>query len=843
MNALHAVHVVLFAGAGLACLGAVVQTRRLAARGVRRGLVGLLVLSGLWALAVVGQLLALTLRTKEAMYTAGLVAGFGTVFAWLYFVSAYTGRQYHHDSRLVAVAATVYALPVTVKLTNHLHGVYFTARLEPTPFPHMIVSHGAVHWLTAGVAYALSALGFWILYDAFRDRDIPPSLYALVGATALPALPTLLSSTIPGLVEVNYEPIGVAVFAIGALFFAQDSFLELSSPGHSQFVDVLSEGVMLVGENGRVVSYNDNAEDVYPALARGEDALSAIDDDLASLPVGDRCVVTTSVDGQTRHFQTRKEDIAAGPQFLATAITLNDVTRLVNLEEITAVHRRINEAIIEEETESAVKARICEELAAVESYRFAWIGRADDGGVTPRYVAGEPGGYVDGVTTDPDDSRAPVVAATAEREGTPRAVTAVEDGRDDWQRRAAKLGVTACIALSLDPGKDGGDVLGVYTTDEGGFSEPEQATLAEIRETLQHAISAIRTNEEARRFQKAVNQSGYALFVTDTDGTIRYVNPAFEEITGYAASEAIGRTPDLLAGERDSTAAWEAAADGSVWEGDVQNRRKGGERYWARRTVAPVADENGEITAIVAIEVDVTDRRVRQQRLTVLNRVLRHNLRNRMNVIAGNTSLMLDETSDSPDVLEPAERIRDTAAELIELSEKAHTAERLIDSVEHETRRVEFGALLADVESELTAKFPDRSVTVSYPETSGVTVDSALRPALLELAYNGLEHDEGDPHVRIDAAVDDGGDRTAVTVTVADDGPGLPDHEREVLESGDESALKHGSGLGLWLVNWLVVQCGGRLEIDVDGSGTTVTVSVPARTDRPARADDRSIPQ
>ncbi|WP_302080231.1 PAS domain S-box protein [Salinibaculum rarum] len=847
MNALHTMYILLFTGAGFTCLGTLLQTRRLASRDVRRGLAALLVLSGLWALAVVAQLLASSFAVKKLLYTVGLVFGFGTVFAWLYFVSAYTGRQFHRDRKVVAAGAGLFGLAALIKVTNSIHGAYFTATLKATPFSHIVVDHSAIHWLLTGVAYTLSGVGFWLIYDAFKGRETPVTLYALIGATALPIVPYFLAALFPDLLlRVNYEPLGVAIFAVGVLFFVQDSFLELSSPGHSQLVDILSEGVVLLDENDGVVSYNDHAKEAFSELTQAGN-IEAVDADLAALSVGEQCIVTTTVDGVTHNYQATRKAIDTGPQFIATAVTLTRVTRLVHLEEITRVHSKVNEAIIEEQTQQGIKERVCDELASVDAYQLVWIGTSDGTDVAPEYVAGETDEYLSEGLVDPasgDTAQDPVVEAVTNPDQPPGFVETIDDeGGSGWQRAAAKAGITACLTMSLSPGEQNGSVLGIYTSAEEGFSESEQAMFAEIRETLQHAISAIEAHEEARQFQAAVNQAGYALFITDVDGTIRYVNPAFEESTGYRTSEVIGRTPDFLTEDTDCVSVWDDVTSGSVWEGDVHNRRKGGGHYWARRTVAPVTDGSGEVTAVVAIDVDVTDERVRQQRLTVLNRVVRHNLRNRMNVIAGNASVLLHEDEPTPDGAEPAAQIRDTASELIELSEKAHTAEQLIDASENSEENIGLATLLKGLRDKMASEYPESTIETSLPKNSDISVDAALKPALVELASNGLEHGGSDPHLRIDATVESASesDREEVVLTIADDGPGLPEAEREVLENGEESALRHGSGLGLWLVNWLILQSGGTLDISVDSSGTTVTARVPTQSSQKTYAPNRSV--
>ena len=93
---------------------------------------------------------------------------------------------------------------------------------------------------------------------------------------------------------------------------------------------------------------------------------------------------------------------------------------------------------------------------------------------------------------------------------------------------------------------------------------------------------------QLRRFQEAVEASGHAIFITDADGTIEYVNTAFEEITGYSRAEVMGETPDILNSGKMSVEyyeeLWETISSGSVWEGEIVDRRKDGELYTSRLT-------------------------------------------------------------------------------------------------------------------------------------------------------------------------------------------------------------------------------------------------------------------
>ena len=130
-----------------------------------------------------------------------------------------------------------------------------------------------------------------------------------------------------------------------------------------------------------------------------------------------------------------------------------------------------------------------------------------------------------------------------------------------------------------------------------------------------------RRKERTRRLrtlEQAVEQAGHAVYITDTDGTIEYVNPAFEEITGYDESTAVGETPSILSsGTRDDgyyERLWQTVLDGEVWQEEIENERADGQRYCAEQTVAPIVDD-GDVVNFVAIQQDITQRKRQRQQL------------------------------------------------------------------------------------------------------------------------------------------------------------------------------------------------------------------------------------
>jgi PAS domain S-box-containing protein len=110
----------------------------------------------------------------------------------------------------------------------------------------------------------------------------------------------------------------------------------------------------------------------------------------------------------------------------------------------------------------------------------------------------------------------------------------------------------------------------------------------------------------------AVEQAAEAIVVTDTAGTIRYVNPAFSTLTGYSPVEAVGQNPRILRSGRQApeyyAALWQTIGRGQVWSGVLVNRRKDGSEYPEEMTITPVRDAGGVVTSFIAIKQDVTDR-------------------------------------------------------------------------------------------------------------------------------------------------------------------------------------------------------------------------------------------
>lgn len=336
-----------------------------------------------------------------------------------------------------------------------------------------------------------------------------------------------------------------------------------------------------------------------------------------------------------------------------------------------------------------------------------------------------------------------------------------------------------------------------------------------------------------RLFRRGVEQASHSIFVTEPDGTIIYVNPAFETQTGYDRQEAIGEDPSILKSGKQSDefyrGLWETILGGETWEADIVNRRKSGELYQVRQEISPITDDGGEITHFVAIQSDVTDRRLREQQLDVFNRILRHNIRNEMTKVSMQTDSLRQTGGDEQ--LAHAAKIDDAVESLTKLSAKATTVRSLFRQERDREQSIRVADAVEPVIDECEDRHPDITIDVDVPDGLRISGDNRLRVALEELLENAVVHnDQAVPKIELTATRYE---RTAgnewIDIVVADNGPGIPEHEQEPFETGTETELRHSSGLDLWIVYWAASLLGGELSISSRSPrGSKVTLTLPA---------------
>ncbi|MFB6295949.1 MAG: histidine kinase N-terminal 7TM domain-containing protein [Halobacteriales archaeon] len=304
--------------------------------------------------------------------------------------------------------------------------------------------------------------------------------------------------------------------------------------------------------------------------------------------------------------------------------------------------------------------------------------------------------------------------------------------------------------------------------------------------------------------------------VVGPEGRIRDYNPTAETILGEIRIDQ----------DAEAVLPSDVTPDG----GELVVESAAGERMFRTRSTR-LRDRQGREAGRIVYLQDVTGIVEREQRISVLNRILRHNVRNELNVAAGHLETLEEEVSG--DTREHVESAIESTDRVVAFAEKARHVQRTLTDSDRDIR-VSTVAVVERVVTGARDRHPGAEVEVHPPadgESPARVVDRDLfELAVEELIKNAVIHsDRENPGVVV--SIRRSGDEVAVSVV--DDGPGIPEAEREVLTTGAETQLEHASGLGLWLVYWTASLSGGELSFDEnEPRGSVVTLSLPA-ADRP----------
>lgn len=398
--------------------------------------------------------------------------------------------------------------------------------------------------------------------------------------------------------------------------------------------------------------------------------------------------------------------------------------------------------------------------------------------------------------------------------------------------------------IEADPGTlsttASGDQLHLLTADGdrlpvevrvAAFSiDGHRLTQAVVRDLSdQHRIAADLERTE-RHLSSVLDHLPAVLFAVEPDGTITHIEGTGLERLGIVPGAITGDDLFEVFGEfEDVTATVERALEGESF-GRLVTFGGVPFRVWFH----PVRAPDGSLDRVVGLALDVTEDRRRNQLLQVLNRVLRHNLRNELNIVLGAVEIARDAIGDrsetasagTAEALDALDRVTGATERLLRMSEKA----RAVGEVESELDDDGPHDLAGTVRSAcatVEARFPDAVIDCWLPDDDARIAAVGFEEAIEELLDNAVRHNDTDqPQVAITVQLHERPGRE-IEVTVVDDGPGLSEMEREVLRTGHESPLRHSGGLGLWLVNWVVMTAGGDLGIERSDSGTTVTMTLP----------------
>jgi len=374
-----------------------------------------------------------------------------------------------------------------------------------------------------------------------------------------------------------------------------------------------------------------------------------------------------------------------------------------------------------------------------------------------------------------------------------------------------------------------------------------------VRETRNKLL----TTEQYRKLLMAVEQSPVTVMMTDNNGTIEYVNPKFEMITGYSADEAIGKKPRLLKSGNMPVEVyeelWDTLLAGKVWRGELHNKKKSGELYWEYATISPMIDNDGNITNFIAVKEDITQQKKLEEQLKHALKMeaigqlaggIAHDFNNVLGIIRGSIHFLLQEIT-KPKLKKYISMIdsavdRGTAitGRLLTFARKEESPIKNIDLVEIINEVQQTLEHTIEKSIKLNMKIPaslppvlgnrsdiyqmlinlyinarDAIVESDNNESGTITMNASLLPP--KEIFDKLHQEVPTDHIKI---------------AITDTGKGITEEVRERLFEPYFTTKQagKGTGLGLSIVYGIVKSHNGYIDVESKvGTGTTFTIYLP----------------
>jgi nitrogen-specific signal transduction histidine kinase len=311
--------------------------------------------------------------------------------------------------------------------------------------------------------------------------------------------------------------------------------------------------------------------------------------------------------------------------------------------------------------------------------------------------------------------------------------------------------------------------------------------------------------------QSLYEQMHQGALVLDTNGNIVDMNDRAATVLRTTPEEALGRhlesvSPDLAGGS-------------GVAGGNKRLYTPPGARQTYDVSDTPVTDIHDRTIGRIITLHDISDLFRMQQRLEVLHRVFRHNIRTNIQVILGHAGYLATHNSQRK-----ADTLKQNAIEIEETGEKVRKIIDVFEKGRRDRENLRLHAVLRECVDAMARRYPD--VDIDYePAPEDIAVDSLFDIVCSNVIENAAQHNSSsEPWVRVSVDADE----EVVEVHVEDNGPGIEPHELALVENGTETPLKHGSGFGLALTAWGTDIAGGSVRFEsVEPTGTRVTLNMP----------------
>jgi two-component system cell cycle sensor histidine kinase/response regulator CckA len=443
--------------------------------------------------------------------------------------------------------------------------------------------------------------------------------------------------------------------------------------------------------------------------------------------------------------------------------------------------------------------------------------------------------------------------------GTESQPTGEPDGRPATIRNVMRQrGLTSLLMLPLLIEGEAAGSLSLDAVQPHHFSTEEINLAWSVADQAAGALARSRLVQTQQRLAIAIEQVAESVIITDTQGTIVYVNPAFEQISGYSRAEALGQNPRILKSGRQDDAfyrdLWATIGAGHVWHGRLVNKKKGGTLYIEDATITPIRNDANVIVNYVAVKHDITrelqlEEQTRQsQKMEAIGRLaggIAHDFNNLLTALKGYTHLSLQH-------VKPDDPLYHDLTQIGRITEQATMLVRqlLTFSRQEATQPValNLNSIIGDLLKLLGRVIGEDVELVTHldPGLSQIQADpSQMEQVLMNLAINARDAMPSGGQLVIEttgATLDEREARAEyemepgdyVVLTVSDTGVGMSQAVLEHIFEPFFTTKTDGTGLGLATVFGIVRQHGGRIHAYSEpGQGSTFRIYLPAQQPQP----------
>lgn len=360
-----------------------------------------------------------------------------------------------------------------------------------------------------------------------------------------------------------------------------------------------------------------------------------------------------------------------------------------------------------------------------------------------------------------------------------------------------------------------------------------------------------------RKLAWVVQQSPTSILITDIHGEIEFANRKLLEMTGYSEDELVGKSPSILKSghtpEVGYQEIWKRLSQGEPWHGVFKNLRKDGSHYWAKTSLLPLLNEDGEVTNYIGVGEDITEKRHVDEQIAQVQKMeavgilagsIAHDFNNVLMTIIGNTELIRLEAEDlgAPDELQ-------ISIDHIEIASRRARAliQQLLTFARQQpgqARRLELHGAIEEALELIRVSTPP-SITLTFkPDVAQAATDidpTAFFQIVMNLCHNAVEAigDKGGAiELRLSRIEKTGkgglkslpkGALGTIKLEIDDNGPGIPkDIQEKVFEPFfSTKPIGKGTGLGLAIVRNWVEESDGHVVLDSDQNGSCFTILLP----------------